>query len=339
MTVTPRQHLLIIRLSALGDVAMTVPVIYSLARQYPDLRITVLTRGFFARLMIGRPANVDIFEADINGRHSGTVGLIRLIRDLKALSPDMVADFHDVIRSRVLRNILLTTGAKVAAVDKDRGARRRLTRQSGKTSERQRSYIDRYADTLARLGLPVNVDFKSLFPDAVRDLSTVGIAPFARYTTKTYPPELMEKVVERLSLEGKKIYLFGSKGNEAAILEKWAAKYPGTESMPGRLGIEEEIGLMSRLGVMVTMDSANMHIASLTGTPVVSVWGGTTPQCGFMGHGQSDSNAVCLALPCQPCSIAGSPACREGHFRCMRDISPDMIVDKVNAILSHIPTA
>lgn len=83
---------------------MTVPVIYSLARQYPHLRITVLTRGFFARLMINRPANVEIFEADTKGRHSGTGGLVRLIGDLRRLAPDMVADFHDVLRSRVVRN-------------------------------------------------------------------------------------------------------------------------------------------------------------------------------------------------------------------------------------------
>lgn len=339
MTGSTRQHLLIIRLSALGDVAMTVPVIYSLARQYPHLRITVLTRGFFARLMINRPANVEIFEADTKGRHSGTGGLVRLIGDLRRLAPDMVADFHDVLRSRVVRNMLRASGARVAAVDKERGARRRITRQSGKTGERQRSYIDRYADTLARLGLPVRVDFTSLLPDAVRDPAAVGIAPFARYMTKTYPPELMERVVERLSSEGKRVYLFGSKGDEAAVLDRWAQMYPGVESMPGRLGIEDEIKLMSTLGAMISMDSANMHIASLAGTPVVSVWGGTTPQCGFMGYGQSDGNAVCLGLPCQPCSIAGSIRCREGHFRCMRDISPDMITDQVNKILKQTPTA
>ncbi|MDE6489822.1 MAG: glycosyltransferase family 9 protein [Muribaculaceae bacterium] len=339
MTDASPKHLLIIRLSALGDVAMTVPVIYSLAHQYPHLRITVLTRGFFARLMIARPANVEIFEADPKGRHAGPVGLARLIREVRSLAPDMVADFHDVIRSRVLRNMLRLSGARVATVDKDRSARRNLTRHSGKISDRQRSYIDRYGDTLSRLGLPVNIGFTSLYPDAVRDPDAVGIAPFARYMTKTYPAELMEQVVARLSSEGKKIYLFGSKGDEAAILNEWASKYPGTESMPGKLGIEDEIALMSRLGVMVTMDSANMHIASLAGTPVVSVWGGTTPQCGFMGYGQSDDNAVSLGLPCQPCSIAGSTRCRQSHFRCMRDIAPDTIVEKVEAILSQLPKA
>lgn len=55
----------------------------------------------------------------------------------------------------------------------------------------------------------------------MRDPATVGIAPFARYMTKTYPPELMERVVERLSREGKHVYLFGSKGDEAAVLDRW----------------------------------------------------------------------------------------------------------------------
>lgn len=133
-------RILIIRLSALGDVAMTIPVIYSLARRYPQLQITVLTRPFFARLFIDRPANVELMSADIAGRHHGALGLMRLIGELRHRHFDMVADLHDLLRSRVITTALRATGCRVATVDKDRRSRRLITDADGERKP-QRSYL------------------------------------------------------------------------------------------------------------------------------------------------------------------------------------------------------
>ena len=92
---------------------------------------------------------------------------------------------------------------------------------------------------------------------------------------------------------------------------------------------------MSHLDAMVSMDSSNMHLASLTGTPVVSVWGATHPYAGFLGWGQSTDNIVQIDLECRPCSIYGQKPCRRGDYACMNGIAPETIVDKIENILSN----
>ena len=100
--------------------------------------------------------------------------------------------------------------------------------------------------------------------------------------------------------------------------------------VPGLLhGLREELILMSNLDVMVSMDSANMHLASLVGTTVVSVWGATHPYAGFMGWNQKEENAVQVTLPCRPCSIFGNKPCRRGDYACLRQIEPSDIIQKI----------
>lgn len=333
--------MLVIRLSALGDVAMTIPAIYSLARQYPDLHIDVLTRPFFAQLFINCPANVNLLAADFKTEYKGPGGLWRLLRRLSSLRPDSVADLHNVLRSWEIDLWFRMRGVKVAMVDKNRLSRKKLF--SDKQS--QRNYADRYADVFARLGYPVNLRFRSLYdemvpePPFVPETPSVGVAPFARYYNKTYPPEMMHRVVERLCQAGCYVYLFGGRGREAAELQSWANDISRCRSVAGQYPIAEELALMSRMHVMVSMDSANQHLASLAGTPVVSVWGSTTPACGFSGYGQKLENAICLNLDCQPCSVAGKPTCPLGHLDCMCGISPQMIADKVLSLIEKHPTS
>jgi ADP-heptose:LPS heptosyltransferase len=97
--------------------------------------------------------------------------------------------------------------------------------------------------------------------------------------------------------------------------------------------MHQELILMSHLDVMISMDSSNMHLASLTNTPVVSIWGATHPYAGFMGWGQSEDNAVQIPLDCRPCSIFGQKPCLRGDYACMRNIAPETIVEKVEKVL------
>ncbi len=112
------------------------------------------------------------------------------------------------------------------------------------------------------------------------------------------------------------------------MLDKWAERYKGVESVAGKISLGEELELMSKLRVMVSMDSANMHLASLVGTRVVSIWGATHPNAGFLGIGQRESDCVQRELTCRPCSIYGKRKCKYGDYRCM-DIAPEEIVRKL----------
>ena len=91
----------------------------------------------------------------------------------------------------------------------------------------------------------------------------------------------------------------------------------------------DEYALLAKCELMLTMESANMHLASLVGTRVVSVWGSTTPACGFMGYGQTADDALYASLPCQPCSTAGSTKCRLGTLECLKQLQPEAIVQRL----------
>lgn len=347
------EHLLIMRFSALGDVVMTVPVIDSLARQYPDLRITMLSRGFARPFFEHMPPNVGFMEADVKNEYHGVKGLNALYRRLVAKNFTAVADFHGVLRSEYLYMRFKIDRYKVARIDKHRGGRRRLVNMSDKKLVQQPTPFRNYADVLEHLGYPVKIDFKSIFPAGGGDMGLlpqvlskpkepgerwIGIAPFAAHEGKVYPPRLMEQVIRQLTDHhpDSRIFLFGGGKEEKALLDGWQQKLERCVNASALLGsIRCELVLMSHLDLMISMDSANMHMASIVGIPVVSVWGATHPFAGFMGWGQNPDNAVQIDLPCRPCSIYGNKACLRGDFFCLKNISPEQIVAKAEAVMRN----
>lgn len=326
-------HILVLRLSALGDVAMTLPVVYSAAAAYPDVRFTVVTRPFFSRLFINRPENVGVYAVDPKN-YAGVTGVTRLSRELARLHVTAVADLHNVLRTWMVDSYFRMRGVRVVMVDKGRTERRSALR-SGRMQE---NFISRYVNVFSRLGLHFDLTFRSILPaDAVAPIEVkqpaIGIAPFARYYTKTYPPEMMRHVVELLCAAGVNVYLFGGRGKEAAIMKEWAGEINGCSSVAGEFPIEEELVLMSKMQVMVSMDSANQHLASLTNTRVVTLWGATTPECGFSPYGQDSADSLVNHVDCQPCSVAGSVKCPKKHFNCMRGLAAEAVADKILTII------
>ena len=346
-----KEHLLVIRFSALGDVAMTVPVVYALAQQYPDVRITVLSRNFARPLFEDLLPNINFMEADLKREYHGITGLNSLYRRLVAKQFTAIADLHSVLRSSYLRMRFNLDHYKVAHIDKHRKDRRRITSSSNKQLIQLPTSFQNYADVFARLGYPVNVQFRSIFSEDGGDMNLlpeslprptvgqpcIGIAPFAAHEGKIYPVRLMEQVVEQLLAKhpDARIYLFGKAQREDETFPKWCAAHPQCVYASQHLNnLRDELILMSHLQVMVSMDSANMHLASLVATPVVSVWGATHPFTGFMGWNQSPENAIQIPLECRPCSIYGQKPCLRGDYACMRNIAPEQIVNRVELILN-----
>ena len=346
-----KEHLLVIRFSALGDVAMTVPVVYALAQQYPDVRITVLSRNFARPLFDDLLPNINFMEADLKREYHGITGLNSLYRRLLAKQFTAIADLHSVLRSSYLRMRFNLDHYKVAHIDKHRKDRRRITSSSNKQLIQLPTSFQNYADVFARLGYPVNVQFRSIFSEDGGDMNLlpeslprptvgqpcIGIAPFAAHEGKIYPVRLMEQVVEQLLAKhpDTRIYLFGKGQREDETFPKWCAAHPQCVYVSQHLNnLRDELILMSHLQVMISMDSANMHLASLVATPVVSVWGATHPFTGFMGWNQSPENAIQIPLECRPCSIYGQKPCLRGDYACMRNIAPEQIVNRVELILN-----
>lgn len=157
----------------------------------------------------------------------------------------------------------------------------------------------------------------------------IGIAPFARYDTKIYPISMTEEVISILTSQNINVYLFGGRGEEQKLLESWASKFPNCTSVAGKFSLSKEMAIMASLQVLLSMDSSNQHICSLVGTKVITVWGATSPICGFTPYMQTPDLGILSRINCQPCSIAGSPKCPRNNFRCMNSIQPMKIARKI----------
>lgn len=339
------RHILVIRLSAMGDVAMTVPVLRKLEEEYPDLQFTMLTRKFFAPIF-EELKNVQIYEADVKGRHQGISGLKRLARELREQGIDAVADLHNVLRSNVLKACFKLNGIPVKQLKKGRPEKKALTRPHNKVFKQLKTTHQRYADVFDALGFPVDVSTfpflskKKLSP-ALRELTGpepkkwLGIAPFAQHASKAYPNELMEEVLQELQKNGNlKIFLFGGGETETAILNEWENRFSNAVNIAGKVSFEEELALISNLDGMVSMDSGNGHLAANYGVPVITIWGLTHPYTGFAPYGQPRSNSLLPDLekyPQIPTSVYGKTI-PEGYEDAIRTIPPQQVVEKIRGV-------
>ena len=329
---------LVVRLSSLGDVAMTVPVLFSVANRYPNDEFIFLTKSsllsFYSNLK-DKPQNLKVLPVYEKGKHKGIAGLARLIKEIKKEEIDQVADLHDVLRSKSIDLVFSLQRKKVSIIEKGRKERKALIRKDNKNFKQLTPSIERYRKVFEKLGYDASFDFASLFPTKSKKEETrIGIAPFAKHQGKTYPPEKVEKLIQLLIVDSnKKIFLFGGK-EDHLLLEEWANKYERVESVAGKLSFQDELLLMNDLDLMISMDSANMHLASLVNTPVISIWGSTHLYAGFYGYNQNPDNAVQLDLPCRPCSVFGNKPCWRKDYACMQGIDPEMIVEKINTFLS-----
>ena len=339
-------RILITRLSSFGDVAMLVPVVFSVAAKYPQDRFVVLTRKSFAPLFENLGFNISAVTFDANKHHKGIVGLFKLLCSISRYRYTHVADVHDVLRTKVISAYMSLQGKKVATIYKGRSQKRKMIESKVLYPPLMPTTV-RYMDVFEDLGFPADMIFQNFFELKVRSLyplravvtekkgQWVGVAPFAKHSEKVYPLDKMENVISSLSHDSNKtIFLFGAGSYERNILDAWTKKYPNTICVSGKLNLENELLLISYLDVMVSMDSANMHLASLVEVPVVSIWGATHPSLGFNGYGQSLNNVVAIdELTCRPCSVYGEVPCFRGDHACLNSIKEESVLQKINNIL------
>lgn len=336
-----KRTILITRFSAVGDVAMTIPLLYSLSETYPMHRFVFISRNRMGQFFVNKPSNLE-FKGVEPAHYKGVAGLYRLYKELKAeYSPDTIADLHDVLRTKILRLFFKANRTQTAHIKKGRIEKWKLTHGYIPKGRLLKSTFERYSNVFASIGVPFETKFTSLFNGKadISDFSQilpqkgeckwVGIAPFARHKGKIYPIELMRKVVELLSAkEDIRIICFGNGAEEEQVANTWCHDFKNVISFIGKSDFGGEMRLISNLDLMLSMDSANMHIASLTHTRVISVWGATSPRAGFLGWQQSHDDCIQLELDCRPCSIFGNKPCRYGDYRCM-NIPPHDIAEKI----------
>ncbi len=326
----------ILRFSALGDVAMTVPVISSAAHHNPTERFVVVTRKSFCALYEELNPNVNILPADLKGNHKGIIGLWRLARTLKKqYNVDKVADLHNVLRTKVLRFFLNLMGCQTAHIHKGRREKRRLVKRGWKKSVPLTKQTKRYAEVFKELSFACPEDFSvqtypapKLLPKLHRESLKIGVAPASAHSCKTYPQDKLRKVLVSL-LENKEatLFFFGKEHDVKKAATELSKSFPDRVFLASSIAkdLREELGLMQQLDAMLSMDSANMHLAALTGLRVISIWGATHPYAGFLAYGAKASDCIQSPRACRPCTIYGAhPRCK-APFPCLEDIKEEHI--------------
>ena len=337
---TPK-HILVFRFSAMGDVAMTVPVLRALTLQYPNLKITVVTKPFFKPIFSGLK-NTSVITADVKNKYKGVYGLYKLSKELNKLDFDLVADLHNVLRTKILK--LFLRKVPFIQIDKGRSEKKKLI--SGKTFKQLKTTHERYAEVFQKLGFDIDLS-KVKFPEK-KQLSKklqayfsneksphIGIAPFAAHQGKIYPLSKMKQAIKALS-KTHQIILFGGGKTEIAQLNEIESTFKNTKSVAGKLSFEEELELISNLDVMISMDSGNGHLAAMQGVKVISIWGVTHPYAGFAPFNQPASYSLLPNredFPLIPTSVFGNKY-PEDYKNVAGTISTEAIVEKVNEILN-----
>lgn len=305
---------------------MTAPVFREFLEQNPNVEIVMVSRKNFESLFADIP-NV-IFKGIDFDDYKGFLGIRRLAKELLTdFKPDYVADLHDVIRSKILDKIYVRKGLKVFKINKGKEEKEELTDVWNLDKNKLKLTVERYADVFREMGFSVTLSHQ-LKPNS-KQKSGIGFAPFAQHKGKMLPLEKSFELVKILA-EKHTIYFFGGGKKEAETLESWEQQIPNTKSLAGKLTLSEELHMISQLEVMISMDSANMHLASIVGTRCVSVWGSTHPYAGFLGFGQSENDVVQINdLTCRPCSVFGDKECYRGDWACLGEISVQQIIDKI----------
>ncbi len=339
------QHILVMRLSALGDVAMMIPILKILRQTYPDLQLTVLSRPFFKPLY-ELVLEVNFIEADVKKEHKG-LRLLKLGKQAKSHKIDAVADLHDVLRTKMLSVYFNLNGIPVKTIDKGRRAKKALVSGKPFYFKQLKTTHQRYADVFSKLGYPISLKNytpppKSAVPEKFREIlndktkSFIGIAPFAAHEGKMYPPDLMKNLLQILDKSGDfKLLLFGGGQQEIKQFETWVKELENGINVAGKLSFSDELQLISNLDAFIGMDSGNGHLAAIFGIPVLTIWGVTHPFAGFAPFGQDEENQITAdndKYPLIPTSIYGNKF-PSGYENAMRTIAPQKIVNELYRVI------
>lgn len=337
-----KQKIVVLRFSAMGDVAMVASVLREFVIQNPQVELIMVSRSTFEPFF-SDINNLTFHSIEPKTKHKGIFGLYRLYKELQAYNPTAVADLHENLRSRILSAYFSIAGLKIERIDKGRAEKKALTRTQNKIFKPLRLTVERYADVFRAQGYQVTLSHQLLrnpkkIPNKLAELFAdksklkIGISPFAQHIYKVYPLNKMEVVIAQLVKLNYELFIFGGGKQEQGVASKWSDKFKNLHNLIGNYSLTEELAIISNLDGMLTMDSAGMHMASLMGISAISIWGPTHPFAGFLGYGQLESNCIQIDNPIRPNSIYGNKPCLCGITPCIELIEPTVIVEKLKEL-------
>lgn len=341
------ERVVILRFSALGDIALLVPVVQALQQAHPQLSITVVSRPFAAALF--SPLAVHFYPVQLQN-YSGLQGLWRLSKELKYnIDPDVILDMHNVLRTKVIRQYFSLKGRRVAVIDKGRAEKKQLTRKNNKRLKPLRHSAERYAEVCVRGGFPLQFDpqdvpvlhfssprAQALFAEKCGSCN-VGIAPLAKHRAKEWPREKWQQLMQHPDNKHIHWWLLGAPDEVDALQELLRLSQCSGTVLAGTLKLNEEIALMQQLDAVIALDSSNMHLATLAAVPVISIWGATHPYLGFRPLGAQNQQYIVQMTPdelsCRPCSTFGQKPCWRGDYACLQNLPEERVQKTLSTVL------
>jgi len=329
------RKILIIRLSSLGDVLLTYPLIKLIKDRFPETQIDFLVKEHFADAIRTNP----FLNETILFKKENT----RLIRNLiKEKGYDNIIDLQNNLRSKLLYLAALT---KIFKFKKPTFKKLLFVYTKINLLKNNQSIAKHYIDTFFRnetintipiyFHIPEEVEnrAKSIIQNQFENEKIIGIAPGAKHYTKRYPVELYKEVVNILVKKNFNVAIFGGFEDELICKELTIDKSK-TKNFQNNNDLLLTAGLMKNCKVLISNDSGLMHLASLLKIPTVAIFGSTVKEFGFFPIFEKSIIVENPDLNCRPCSHIGKSECPKKHFKCMNDISPNLIVRKVEELLN-----
>ena len=342
MVQTSIEHILVIRLGSQSSATMCVHALRGLVRDFPNLRITVLTHSHYKPLFRGVEGLEFLFDDE--ARYVGFVGRLRLWREVQRLRVDAIADLSVTALSRLMCFSFTPWRRKVGRLDDVRLEGKALTRKYRKVMVQLTPMANRSRDLFGALGLPfcmpapVRRRRSAALPPVVEILAGeksgnwVGIAPLSNHNGTCYPIPHAAELVRLLASRYERVFVFGKGEYQRQFSEGMQELYSNVISVAGRVSLSEEMDILSVLDAVVSVDGEVLRLCSLVGVPVVSLWGATHPFLESSGYGQNPRNAIQKDMPCRPCSTSGRRRCLFGNYECMHSITPEEVFRKVKSV-------
>lgn len=333
------KKILVIQTAFLGDVILTTPLMKALRDLYPQSSTSILLIPQTAAVFENNPFVSQIIPYDKKEKEKGVDSFFRLIGFLGKEQFNFA-----IIPHRSLRSALLAYLARIPqriGFHTSPGSFLYTHEVTYKTGLHE---IDRILSLLSPLGHNIQGLMPQLFPSqedlawadnflsqsgANKDKKIVGVAPSSVWATKRWLPEGFAYVADRLIAESNcEVLLLGSSQDEKLLLKISSAMKQKPVIPIGRFGLSKSAALISRCSVILSNDSAPAHVGTALGKPIVAIFGPTLPEFGFAPYGENHT-IIQKDIYCRPCGIHGRKFCPEVHFRCMRGISGEEVLQAV----------
>lgn len=341
-----KYRILVIRLSSLGDIILTTPVLDVLKDNYRNSEISFLTKQKYQGLFESDPRVYSVIYFEPEGKDKGISGLLRLIKNLNHQKVDLIVDLHSNLRSSLIR---LLVKAKKKVHYRKKLIRRLLMVHFKRWKVKPISTIDNNLKSLGEMGIKAWSRIPKLYSKnenkiwaenfftengLLKDEILVGIAPGARWEMKRWDLDKFFSVTKSLSQDlPAKILLVGDKDDLKPIegIENYVGKERTIQAVD--LPLDRLIPLVERCDLFISNDSGPMHLASAMGVPTIGIFGPTSPGLGFSPSGLEDK-VFWAGVECSPCSLHGEKDCVKESRYCMYKIKPEKIIEEAKRILS-----